>query len=63
MNFANERNETPLMWACQSNNIEMVKVLMENNANPNIVDVDNFSPFMAAVQLGNRPIVEILLNL
>jgi ankyrin repeat protein len=46
-------NEQPHMWplltACVMNNIECVGILLENGANPNVVDRGGYSPLSYAV--------------
>lgn len=51
-----------LIEAVEHRNLEMVRFLLKNNASPNIYDSSGWTPFLSAVQLGNRKIVELLIE-
>ena len=59
-NAANKR--TALMIAAMSDRIDVMKVLLENGADPNIVDKNLFSPLMVASLHNNYDIVKLLLD-
>lgn len=55
---------TPLFYACQSNNISLVKILLELGANVHEgwVDFDGGSPLFAAAEQGNTETVRLLVD-
>ena len=53
---------TPLILATKSEKRDVVKYLLENNANPNLLDAADSSALKYAVQLGNYEIVKLLLE-
>lgn len=55
---------TPLFYACQSNNISLVKILLEMGANVHEgwVDFDGGSPLFAAAEKGNVDTVRLLVD-
>ena len=54
---------TPLYAACGEGQIEIVKLLIKANADPNIpCNSENMTPLCAACVLGNLKLVKILLN-
>ena len=58
-NFGN----TPLHYAVRSSNSKAVEVLINNNANPNIVNIVNHStPLHNAASIGNKSILKLLLD-
>ena len=58
-NFGN----TPLHYAVRSSNLKAVEVLINNNANPNIVNIVNHStPLHNAASIGNKSILKLLLD-
>ena len=59
-NAANKR--TALMIAAMSDRIEVMKVLLENGADPNIVDKNLYSPLMVASIRNNYEIVKLLVE-
>ena len=49
--------------ACLQNNTQLVEILMENGANPNVVnEATNTTPFFPAGREGNYEMMKILLN-
>jgi ankyrin repeat protein len=62
----NERDEsgsTPLHYAFMKSNVTIARCLIESGANPNIADVNGFTPLFAAVTFAKDVnIVELLLN-
>lgn len=52
----------PLFICCFNNHYDMVKVLLKNNANPNLSLVDNSTPLFYAVRTCNFKIVKLLLE-
>lgn len=61
----NEKNiggASALALACRKDNVEIVKILINNGAIVNNVDNEGWTPLMRAANSGNYEIVEILLN-
>lgn len=61
----NEQDEecgTPLIYACQNNALEIVKMLLDNGANPNIGNQKNITPLHFSAALGAVPIVNLLVK-
>ncbi|XP_037667919.1 ankyrin repeat and EF-hand domain-containing protein 1 isoform X2 [Choloepus didactylus] len=54
--------KTPLMTACASGNIDMVKFLLEKGANINATDNFLWTPLHFACHAGQQDIVELLVN-
>ena len=52
---------TPLLYAVQNNNIDLVKFLLKNKAKPNIKAFDGYTPLLLAVELGYADIAETLI--
>lgn len=48
--------------AAQENHIEVVKFLLENNANQTLATEDGFTPLAVALQQGHEKVVAILLE-
>ncbi|MFC1836839.1 ankyrin repeat domain-containing protein, partial [Thermodesulfobacteriota bacterium] len=53
---------TPLRHAAHKGHLELVKTLLEHNADPNIADKNKRTPFSTACRYGRKEIVRILLN-
>ena len=53
---------TALHYACFYNHIKVVQLLVENNANIDIQNTSGLTPFSWSVEIGNREIVEYLLD-
>lgn len=53
---------TPLTLAIKNNNIDIVNVLLSNNADVNLPDKEGRSPLSEAISNQNKDIVNILLN-
>lgn len=47
----NQRKQTALHWACTKNELAAVIVLIELGANPNLPDVDGYTPILTAIQV------------
>lgn len=56
----NDRKQTPLHWACSKNQLASVIVLIEAGADPNLPDIDGYSPVVTAIQYDSLPIVHYL---
>ncbi len=56
----NHRQQTPLHWACTKNELASVIVLIELGANPNVADVDGYTPILTAIQYDCLAIVHYL---
>lgn len=59
INKKNSYNANPLWWASHEGHIEVVKFLVENNANVN-QDKNGFSPLFVAMWNGHREVAEYL---
>jgi ankyrin repeat protein len=53
---------TPLTWALQRGNLEMVRLLLDKGADVNAIDQDGVSALMEASSRGNTEIVQLLQN-
>ena len=62
INCTDIKKITPLWAACQVNNIEIVKLLLEYGADPNIVKSDGCSPLWIAASKGYSECVQILIK-
>jgi ankyrin repeat protein len=64
VNAYSEDGITPLLYAIDMNNMDMVQLLLENDANPNIKSKTNKQdyPLLLATELGYLKIVELLLQ-
>ncbi|XP_051156484.1 BRCA1-associated RING domain protein 1-like [Leptopilina boulardi] len=62
INRKNRRGETPLHQACVKNEIETVKILLENGANPNTKDNADWTPLQESVNKGYYEISKMLLE-
>ncbi len=54
--------KTALMFAAGNGHTEIVKFLLENNANPNAKDASGWTPLMKATKAGHQSCVELLLK-
>ena len=62
-NTSHNSTRTALVEACDQNSSDMVKLLMNNGADPNIIDKsENVTTLYAASKHGNKNIMQILLN-
>ncbi|KAF7527677.1 hypothetical protein G7054_g10415 [Neopestalotiopsis clavispora] len=57
-----EEERTPLFAACHAEHRDIVKLLLENEADTTITDDYNQTPLYVAAEKGNQPIIELLLN-
>lgn len=55
-------NWTPLMWASEKGNLEVVKLLLNGGANVRSKDKDGWTSFLAASQEGHIEVVKLLLE-
>ncbi|XP_051154458.1 BRCA1-associated RING domain protein 1-like [Leptopilina boulardi] len=62
INKKNKRGETPLHQACVKKQIETVKILLDNGANPNTKDNANWTPLQESVYKGYYGISKMLLE-
>ena len=53
---------TPLMIAVQKNNLEMVRVLLDAGANPNVRDITMLTPWLCAGANGFHEILKLMLG-
>lgn len=58
----NSSNGTALAAAAVKGNVNLVKVLLENKANPNLADGQGMTPLLYAAQFDNKEIVALLLK-
>lgn len=54
------KSRTPLMAAAAFNKIELIKILLENGADPMVVDEDETTALQVAVNKGNQEIISLL---
>ncbi len=62
INQKNLGGATSLHLACREGNFEIVKVLIENGADVNVVDNEGWTPLMRAALAGNQNITALLLD-
>lgn len=62
VDFRDADGYTPLFWAIFAKKIEIVKLLLENGANPNFLTSQNETPLMFAAQNDFKEAVETLLD-
>ena len=62
VNARNEHGMTALMRAARQGRVEMVRILLERGADPNVVRGDNFTALSLAAFFGHTEIVEVLLK-
>ena len=55
-------NETPILCACDPQNIDMARVLLEAGANPNVFRPDGESPLLLCVAAQNLELATLLLQ-
>ena len=53
---------TSLMWSAYKGNLEITKILLKRNANPNVYDLNNISPLIWASGRGFLDIVVLLIG-
>lgn len=58
----NSSNGTALAAAALKGNVQMVKVLLENKANPDLADGTGMTPLLYAAQFDNKEIITLLLK-
>jgi ankyrin repeat protein len=62
VNYRDKNNKTPLHYAIISKNIFSINLLLENNANANIVDKDKYNALFYAVKSRSYDICKIIIN-
>ena len=62
INQVNEIGESPLMYACESGELEMVNILLNSGADKNILSDDRETALMIAISDDEEEIVNSLLN-
>lgn len=58
----NSGNGTALAAAALKGNVQMVKLLLENKANPDLADGTGMTPLLYAAQFDNKDIITLLLK-
>jgi ankyrin repeat protein len=53
---------SPLMWAAEEGNVEMMNVLLDNGANPNLINRRGMCALLLAAKNGHIDAVKLLLN-
>jgi len=62
INYQNEYDETALMYACSTNNLNIVKILLENDADINIQNIDGNTALIGSIANQHPSIVKLLLE-
>jgi hypothetical protein len=62
LNYKNSLGESALFHACNSNKIQIARLLLENGANINIKNNDGITPLMQACKNGNTEMVNLLIQ-
>ncbi|OIP01265.1 MAG: hypothetical protein AUJ98_05070 [Bacteroidetes bacterium CG2_30_33_31] len=60
INFKDEKGNTPLIYAIQNNNFDMVKMLEFNSADLNLKNNEGLTPLITAIRTSNFDIAEFL---
>ena len=60
INLANNNGETPLMHALSTESHNLVKYLLDNNADINAINNDGVSVWDMAIELNNKAILDLL---
>lgn len=55
-------HDTPLYAACARGHLELVKLLLQNSANPSLCDNDNTAPLHSASRYGRVDVMKMLLD-
>lgn len=58
----NDQGQTPLYWACESDDPFLVQVLIENGADVNAAESFGFTPLHLAAYLGHSSITKVLVT-
>jgi ankyrin repeat protein len=61
LDIENENNQTILFYACDMNNIELIKLLIENKVNLNYIDKNGNTVLHYAAKVNNNEILNLLL--
>ena len=62
INQADNDGWTPLFWAIQYENVQVINLLLKEGANPNSVDNDSRTPIFGVCGNGNKKIFDILIK-
>ncbi|XP_065580150.1 uncharacterized protein LOC136040011, partial [Artemia franciscana] len=62
VNARDSNHKTALHHAVASSRIDIIKLLLQNNADPNALDVNHYTPLHFAVENNNMEAVELLLK-
>jgi ankyrin repeat protein len=60
VNYSYEGGFTPLMHAAHAGNLELVRLLLENGADPNAKNGEGKTPLMFARENGRAEVAELL---
>ena len=60
INTANYKKNTPLIYGCKRDNLEIVKLVLNNNADINVKNCNNLSAVSYAVLGRNKPLINLL---
>ena len=58
----NDQGQTPLYWACESDDPSLAQVLLDNGADVNAAESFGFSPLHLAAYLGHENLTRTLIN-
>ncbi|MFP3020595.1 MAG: ankyrin repeat domain-containing protein [Wolbachia sp.] len=62
VNVQGRQGWTPVFWAIQKNNFNIIELLLDNNADIKVKDNEGWTPLHWAVQLGSLDVVERLVE-
>ena len=62
INVGNENGETCLMMACEKGSVDIVRILLDEGADPNSADQNGVTPLMICCRRGQERIVTLLLR-
>jgi len=61
-NIRNENGQTPLYWACERKNLDIIRAVIERGADVNSAEQNAFTPLHLATFLGNVDVMKVLLE-
>lgn len=62
INEKDNLERTPLHWAARNGNLEVLKLLLEKNADVNLIDKDKCTPLVLALYNEKRDVVKVLID-
>ena len=63
VNLQDQNSSTPLLWAARKGNLDIVKALIQKEADPNIAGMYAITPLIASIKFGHSHIALFLADL